>query len=411
MTNLILFACPGAPHPDLRARYAAAVAPAVIRWITPTGASSVFRELAVRHMVAGRCLPGLVRAYASDVPAVSTVSFVGYSAGCWLGRDGLYTSEADLGELAASVLLDGAHTPYAVDAKGAHPEARSAELGRFTRAAEAHPMVVVHSDTQTPPPGYDQAYASTTVVAEAMREAGTEAEIVHVPGGHGPVLVRHGPDLLADYLAPLLAALPEPPAWHDGADLEALTLGERCCMWLGYQYGLDPREIAGPTHNEIIRSYSRHCRRGGRFMGVRDDGMPRWEGGFSVALPTDDRDSPWCAALASETVRAALLPGENPPHGLRVSVRELVEDARTAGTLRPLSWDPTPGSLAICARWVTRGGTRVLSDPLRGGQGHVRCVIQLDGERYAGLGGNEGDRITWAWYSRGDELLRAWIER
>jgi len=175
------------------------------------------------------------------------------------------------------------------------------------------------------------------------------------------------------------------PRWHDGMDLPNLTLGERCCGWLGFHFGLAPREIPGPEHEPIILAYSEHCVR---------DGRP-------LQLKTDDSDSPWCAALASATLFNASLPGEAQPHGLHVSVRELVESARVEGTLRDASWTPTPGSLAI----LGRAG----ENPLTGGRGHVRCVIQLDGDRYLGLGGNEDDTISCGWHPRAAVL--AWVER
>ena len=192
--------------------------------------------------------------------------------------------------------------------------------------------------------------------------------------------------------------------WHDGSDLATLTRGERCVQWLGYEYGLDVHEIPGPEHDPRILSYSAHCRRGGVFLGVQSDGTPRWKGGVLLALCSDDSASPWCAAVASETLRCASLPDDpSPPHGLRVSVRELCTDARLADTLRPVGWTPTVGSLAILAR--------AGHDPLTGGLGHVRCVIQVDGNRYLGLGGNESDAITCAWHSLSSPSLRGWIER
>jgi hypothetical protein len=156
-------------------------------------------------------------------------------------------------------------------------------------------------------------------------------------------------------------------SWHDGADLSQMSLAQRCCMWLGYQFGLEPR------------------------------------GGSRLELQTDDSDSPWCAALASATLRCALLPNEMPPHGLRISVRELVEDAREAGTLRPANWTPTFGSLAICAR--------AGQNPLHGGSGHVRCVVGVEGPRYLGIGGNEDDTIKCAWHSLLATEVVGWIER
>ena len=193
----------------------------------------------------------------------------------------------------------------------------------------------------------------------------------------------------------------QPISWHDGVDLGTLTLGQRCCLWLGYQFGLGPREILGSEHEPIILSYSEHCRRGGRLLGVTADGLPIWAGGSKLELQTDDSDSPWCAALGSATLLHGLLPGDLPPHGLRVSVRELVEDARLADSLRPSSWVPEPGSLAI----LGRAG----HNPLNGGPGHTRCMIQLDGEMYLGLGGNEDDTISCGWHPTADVL--AWIAR
>ena len=138
---------------------------------------------------------------------------------------------------------------------------------------------------------------------------------------------------------------------------------------------------------------------------MRDDGAPRWLHGTPLPLWTDEMA--WCAALQSAALCAVLRPGEVPPHGLRVSVRELVEDARIANTLRLPAWRPTPGSIGIYARVVA--GT--LRDPLRGGNGHTRGVIQADGDRYLGIGGNERDAIGLGWHPLIDPLLRGWIER
>jgi len=191
--------------------------------------------------------------------------------------------------------------------------------------------------------------------------------------------------------------------WDFGIEPRDYPVGERCLIWLGYQFGSDVREIPGPEHDPRILSYSKHCRRGGAYLGNNGEGKPVWNGGTPLALPTDDAGSPWCAALASETLRAVLLPGEIPPHGLRVSVRELVEDARAAGTLRPADWTPTPGSLAICGR--------AGEDPLRGGRGHVRAVVGVEGSRYLGIGGNEHDTIACGWHDLRAVEIRAWIER
>jgi hypothetical protein len=127
--------------------------------------------------------------------------------------------------------------------------------------------------------------------------------------------------------------------------------------------------------------------------------VAQWLGGSPLALQRDE--DPWCAALASAALFGALLPGETPPHGLRVSVRELCEDGRGTGALKLVGsgYEPKPGDLAILPR---AGG-----NPLLGGQGHVHRVLLVDGPRYHALGGNEGDEIGLDWHPRARVL--AWI--
>lgn len=209
---------------------------------------------------------------------------------------------------------------------------------------------------------------------------------------------------------------PEPPStkrntprsmrvvpWHHGVDLRELTIGMRCIMWLGFQSGLNIRESPGVQHDKTIVGYSKHCRRGGMFLGLDRYGDQVWDGGYPLPLYRDE--DPWCAAITSASLLASLLPGadEVPPHGLRVSVRELCEDARRVNTLRPPSYQPVPGDLAIEAR--------ANEDPTKGGKGHVRCVVQVDGDRYLGIGGNESNRIQIAWHPLRKPSLRAWIRR
>jgi len=188
------------------------------------------------------------------------------------------------------------------------------------------------------------------------------------------------------------------PDWKTGLDLREHNVGLRCLAWLGFQSQLGISEVPGPKHDSRIVAYSQHCRRGGTFLGVDGRGLPIWRGGNSLALSTDEE--PWCAAITSAALLESLLVGEHPPHGLRVSVRELCEDARIAATLRPLQWYPPPGALAICAR----SG----QNPLHGGRGHVRRVVTFTEQRHYGIGGNESDRIVAAWHDNAEVV--AWID-
>lgn len=178
-----------------------------------------------------------------------------------------------------------------------------------------------------------------------------------------------------------------------------LSLGLRALAWMGVQAVQGIRELPGPRHDPRILEYSVHCRRGGVFLGVDSEGRPIWSGGKPLKLSTDEE--PWCAATQSSSLLASLRPREVPPHGLRVSVREDCEDARGTGALRVVGdgYEPRPGDLAILGR--------VGENPLLGGRGHVHRLVQLDGLRYLGIGGNEHNEIQVAWHPRARVL--AWI--
>jgi hypothetical protein len=215
-----------------------------------------------------------------------------------------------------------------------------------------------------------------------------------------------GVDPIPPSVDPVRDTDPAPaPTWDTGLD-GSERLGLRALAWLGYQAQLAPREIPGPRHNDLILSYSRACRRGGTLLGVTREGTPIWSGGSPLPLSRDEEA--WCAALVSATLLAALRPGDVPPHGLRVSVRELVEDARVTESLR-LAQDPAtgewhlprPGDLGIDAR---AGG-----DPLLGGTGHVFRVLQVVDGLVLGIGGNELDGIQIAWRPLRAPERRGWI--
>jgi hypothetical protein len=410
------------PAKSVRARYESALAPlgdVSLRWITPAGFSSVFAREALRHKREGRVLPGLVSAYPpSDNRAIATVSLVCFSAGYGLARE-LLRAESDRAALDGLVLLDALHTSTHGGDRNLEPFAAYAARAKAGRAR----FWSGHTDVPT------YGYQSTTEANGRLLElSGGEGGGFLVrsydtqpaskpKAEHGAALTDWGPAFVAETLCDWLPGRwpsqapdtltdptdPEPVPWHDGLDLPSTPLGQRCVVWLGYQYGSEVREIPGPEHDPRILAYSEHCRRGGRFLGVTAGGTPVWDGGATLRLPTDDANSPWCAAMQSEALRCCLLPGETPPHGLRVSVRELVEDARLANTLRPAHWIPTIGSLAICGR--------AGQNPLHGGSGHVRGVVQVEAPRYFGIGGNEHDEVAMGWHELAAPEIKAWVER
>lgn len=152
---------------------------------------------------------------------------------------------------------------------------------------------------------------------------------------------------------------------------------------------LGVREATGRNDGAAVARFFEGCAR--RIGGVeRPTG---WVSGWD-----------WCAAFASWCVHVALaLPvGAVVPVGRRIAVRELVEDARACGRLRGRDYRPQPGDLYIGAR----GG----GDPLRGGTGHVRIVVEPGATGYVGVGGNEHNAVTRASHRYDDPTWRAWIQ-
>jgi len=391
-----------------------------VAWVPIAGTSRVFVEEAHRRRDAsGRVLPGLLRKWAPGARLDEPVLFVGFSAGCWLWREGIALDDNDRDQTVGCVFIDGLH---ATAAQLTETEVYLEDGGR---------VLNIHSDTPT------HGYPSTT---ETVATLGPHDGLttVHRPGGHHwgtlraahairqwlveldlrpekrPTLSRPGDfvprrtwpgdrgaqvtawqELLqvgGYYSGPLDGShgpKTEAATVHYLSDIydpgEGLSLAERCCEWLGHQWALDPREIRGARHHQLIVSYSEHCRRGGKLLGIDHDGLPLWRGGVPLRAPSDEWA--WCAAFQSACLLACLEPGERPPHGLRVAVRELVEDAREQGTLHLAGsgYEPKPGDLAATGR--------AGESPLRGGRGHVDCLLSRDDRWGQFMGGNEGDRI------------------
>lgn len=105
----------------------------------------------------------------------------------------------------------------------------------------------------------------------------------------------------------------------------------------------------------------------------------------------------WCAAFVGWCDHEA-----GAPRTWRAAVWEICADARAAGMLRGLDYQPRPGDLAIFGR----SG----QNPLRGGLGHVARVERFDGATYTTVDGNHGNRVARVERSLPDPALVGWIE-
>ena len=194
--HLIIFASPGKPAAGIVAKYEEALKDldAKLRWIAIPGFSKVFKEEVYRLRDAnGNHVPNMIAKYAAKIPH-DTLTFVGYSAGCWFARDGLFRSANDRAALTAAVMLDGAHA------------ALGEQLNAYVSYANEGRLIVLHTDVQT------HGYPSTTETAEELAKATGAAHIIHrkpKPGEtqkqqHGRVLTEDGPMLFEDVLVPFL---------------------------------------------------------------------------------------------------------------------------------------------------------------------------------------------------------------
>lgn len=439
---LCLYATPGVSRPALEAIAPIKAAGIRTHLIPIPGLSAVFTTEAarLRSPSTGRLAPALLRKYAPGASPDEPILLAGFSAGVWMWREGLSEHPDDRAQVAGVIAIDGLH---ATEHQLATTRKYLDEGGR---------MLVIHSDTPT------YGYPSTT---ETVRTLGPHEGLVvrHSPGGHdfrtlradvhirewlqsvGPRGVEVDPEQTLQLDAPRTwpgATGAAVEAWqrrvqaagyYDGPidgqhgpqtesgsqllmdDLYAPppgSLAERLCHALGYQYGIDPREIPGPQHNKLILRYSEHCRRGGTFLGVDAAGTPIWDGGTPLRAPSDEWA--WCMIAQSAALQRTLRPGERPPHGLRVAVREGVEDARAAGTIHVAKagvcvdgYQPKPGDAVVSSRIPGES-------PLRGGRGHIEGLITMhDDGTMTTIGGNESNR----WIAEVESIAKveAYIER
>jgi len=166
---------------------------------------------------------------------------------------------------------------------------------------------------------------------------------------------------------------------------------------------LGVRERPGPANEPQVLAYHYAARRGGSpVAGILD--------ATGTRLGLDADAYAWCASFASYCLALAIDGTDDAdraacPHGYRVSVAELVADAKPRGAWRDVSGGHVlePGDLAI---WMRAGG-----DPRRGGTGHVSRVELYD--RVSGtittIGGNEGDEVRRSTHRDSDPNLVGWI--
>jgi hypothetical protein len=183
-----------------------------------------------------------------------------------------------------------------------------------------------------------------------------------------PKMLREATAELCPRHEPTFDILPAPPrtplelvherlwARHGRAPTRGELALERARAWL--ETGV--AEIAGPESHPMIYAALQRCVR---------DGRP-------VGLTSDETD--WCAAAASAWCEW-LTP--------RISVRELVEDARTRAAWRDVAsgYVPVPGDLEVYAR--------AGEDPRRGGRGHVAIVESRSDAGSVTIGGNERNAV------------------
>jgi hypothetical protein len=159
------------------------------------------------------------------------------------------------------------------------------------------------------------------------------------------------------------------------------------------------REVPGPGTDPQVLAYHYPARRGGSpVAGILD--------ATGARLGLADDGLAWCASFASFCLSLAIDGTADAdrlacPHGYRCSVAELYADAKARGSLRPPSWRPRPGDLAL---WRRAGG-----DPSRGGTGHVARVLSVSETGFRCIDGNSQDAVVETAHTWGEPSLVGWI--
>jgi hypothetical protein len=172
-------------------------------------------------------------------------------------------------------------------------------------------------------------------------------------------------DWLRSLFQPAPLDVPTTPTTRGNLGLRALDVART-------QIGV--AESTGRNDGQQIARYFNGCTRRSKTGKELPTG---WQSGWD-----------WCAAFASWCVYEAAKNGAQPSHGRRITVWELIRDARETGAWQDVSaWGdgPSAGDL-VCFR---RAG-----DPrIEGQTGHVSRCVSFDGGRLVTIGGNEINQV------------------
>lgn len=104
----------------------------------------------------------------------------------------------------------------------------------------------------------------------------------------------------------------------------ALTLGERCVAFAENELNNGVKEDTPKSYTSArLREYFKIC--------------TRLVKGKEIPIGSTFVAGNWCAAGASFSLHESLIPGEEPPHGYRLGVVEVIADMQKAGTFRTVA--------------------------------------------------------------------------
>lgn len=342
--HLIYFASPGLPDKGTIAKYEHALEPLgafELKWIAIPGFSQVFVQEAMRLRKGGRVIPGLLDAYQPRRPH-STLSLIGFSAGCWFARE-CFRDDRDREAIDAFVALDGVHDSAQTSSVPNDPELGPYYHYAKRAAASQNLFWLGHTDVPV------ATYASTTVAAKRLTDAVPPAGDWYVrpydlfpaaqaKAEHGAALTTWGPSFVAEALVSYLgrASITPPPAWRD----PVLSLGERAVEFSLAEISRGNLETQGVNAGPRIAEYFK----------------PAIRTVNGVERPLGIRSGNWCAVGACFAESQALFAGEEPSHPYRASGVELQNDSLRSGRWRPVElvkagkWSPHRGDLVILKR-------------------------------------------------------------